>query len=360
MHSVHTINRQGAGRTGKSLRVRHVKRSFGGCQNHALPGNGGEKMDAIISYYRSLATPGDQFTTPLTKWLKAIRSGKWQGQMTVLRTEYRQNGKSKRYQWLKEGLGAPTPGGIFTYREKDQLKRASGILHADIDDMSLVQVEEASDRLRRDPHVLYLFVSPSGHGVKFGVPIPIVVSDAGYKRFYFGLELYTKEIYGLTLDPSCKDISRLCFNSYDPELHYNHNARLFTDVRDAPDTPTQDAPIAIPLPSTPPIPGWYAPNDSPRLQWAIRELQAAPLGTRNATRIRVARLIGGLIAGNQLSQSAAHLLADVAASCSKHPQKARVDIAKGLAYGYGSPIYPEQKYNRGFRSRFSAKGVANA
>ena len=36
---------------------------------------------------------------------------------------------------------------------------------------------------------------------------------------------YFLDVYGLTIDKNCKDISRMCFATYDPEIYYNQHAK---------------------------------------------------------------------------------------------------------------------------------------
>ena len=41
---------------------------------------------------------------------------------------------------------------------------------------------------------------------------------------YRAVEKHVRELTGVQIDESCKDVARLCFMSYDPELYVNENA----------------------------------------------------------------------------------------------------------------------------------------
>ena len=72
---------------------------------------------------------------------------------------------------------------------------------------------------------MYCFVSPSGDGLKVGVRIPLVPNDTTYKKYWQAIANYYQHRYGVTWDPSGKDICRLCYVSWDPDLYYNPEAQ---------------------------------------------------------------------------------------------------------------------------------------
>src|SRR5207244_10836636 len=58
-----------------------------------------------------------------------------------------------------------------------------------------------------------------------------------YKHAWQAVAEYHKHQYGITWDASGKDISRLCYVSYDPNLHSNPGARPFVVPPFEPPTP---------------------------------------------------------------------------------------------------------------------------
>ena len=301
------------------------------------------KHDVRISYYPAVNQPASQETIGLGEWLEGTRDGRWRDEVEPVRAEYRLNGKSKRYRAMKVQLPAVAVAGIFNYRGIIGFSEPSAILHGDVDGLSARRLQWARESLQADPCVLYLFASPSGVGLKFGVVIPHVADDADYKTRFWGLHRYCRRVHGIELDELCQDISRLCFVSFDPECHINPAPTLFTQTR----SPSKENanPLSSPVPLSVPTHLSLAdvPRDSRQLQWALSQVRNAPLGTRHATRLKISQLVGGWISGCQLAPEAADILSDTAAAHSDHPGQARRDISNGLGYGAARPLFPENK-----------------
>jgi len=64
-----------------------------------------------------------------------------------------------------------------------------------------------------------LFVSPSGDGLKWIIPIDI--TEATHQNFFQAIANYIREVYQLEVDKSGKDVSRACFLPHDPEAYIN-------------------------------------------------------------------------------------------------------------------------------------------
>ena len=67
-------------------------------------------------------------------------------------------------------------------------------------------------------------MSPSGNGIKALIKVPLVVHKEKYKEYYLGL---LQHFNHLNPDSSTKDMNRLCFESYDPELYLNESSDVF-------------------------------------------------------------------------------------------------------------------------------------
>jgi len=89
--------------------------------------------------------------------------------------------------------------------------------------------------------VFSVFISPSGNGLKVLVKIP---ADAENHTNYFNsLEKYFNSPY---FDKTCKNVSRVCYESFDPLLHINENSSIwdiieepeYTEVNKTRDQPT--------------------------------------------------------------------------------------------------------------------------
>ncbi len=148
-----------------------------------------------------------------------IKTGRWEKEITELRNLLRSKGK-EAYNEKKKELSAITMSGLFLQRAANSMVRYSGLIQGDID--SVENPEMLRDELSLDPHVRASFLSPSGKGVKLAIRVPD--DPEKHKESFFAAERYFLEKHGVTIDPSCKDINRICFTSFDPELKGNEDA----------------------------------------------------------------------------------------------------------------------------------------
>jgi hypothetical protein len=78
-----------------------------------------------------------------------------------------------------------------------------------------------------DDFVFASFVSPSGNGLKIFVKVSS--NKEQHKETFLKLQRYFEELLTVEIDKSGKDITRLCFMSFDPELYLNENSEVFSD-----------------------------------------------------------------------------------------------------------------------------------
>lgn len=158
------------------------------------------------------------------------------------------------YSVLKKNLPGFTFSGIFpAKRAAATLIKHSGIICIDFDLNTLhehpdypkdatkkIQVTEfniqnVKYRLSCDKYSLAVFVSPGGEGVK----VLVKINPDLHLQSFNALQQYYADRHGLTtpfFDEACKDVSRLCFMSYDPELYYNLESEIFVPE----EIPTED------------------------------------------------------------------------------------------------------------------------
>lgn len=97
------------------------------------------------------------------------------------------------------------------------------LLTLDIDKLDAEQLVKVRQDLEEDEHVFAFWLSPSGKGYKGLVPLDYGDADIEDKVYWHReafkqLEKYFGEKYGIELDIHCKDVPRLCFVSYDPNI----------------------------------------------------------------------------------------------------------------------------------------------
>lgn len=164
--------------------------------------------------------------------IEAIRTGgkKLRGQVEEIRAtmqrELAEHGDEKRAKRAIDPLKRQIPGvlwsGQFSQRANDKLVLHSGLLCADLDSLN-GELSAVREKLSDSPHLWTLFKSPSGDGLKAVFRVPAAV--AKHAGSFRAIEQHVKQLTGVQIDQACKDVARLCFLSYDPELIHKANAR---------------------------------------------------------------------------------------------------------------------------------------
>lgn len=153
-----------------------------------------------------------------------IVNGKWKS----LIDNYRRETDKQIKEELKIMLPCVTFSGTFKYRSAANIEEYTGIVNIDIDKITR-NLKEIKQELRLDPKVAGFFESPS-HGIK--IQFETNCSAENHKEIAFPVvREYVEKTYNLEVDPSGKDLSRLCFISYDPEAYWNpYNEIIQIDV----------------------------------------------------------------------------------------------------------------------------------
>jgi putative DNA primase/helicase len=161
---------------------------------------------------------------PLANVLHAFQNGTYQAQIEKLRPIYHQYGKeSAAYKKAKNTLPHVAFNGIYRYLSKDGFMASSGLIQGDHDDLNDVAGLRA--RYADDPHCVYAFVSPSGAGLKVGIRVvPLPIDTDTYRTAWVYVASHYQKLFGVTWDKACKDVSRTCFVSWDPDLYVNYDA----------------------------------------------------------------------------------------------------------------------------------------
>lgn len=155
----------------------------------------------------------------VTQCLDEIRRGIYAPQITTLRAAETQEQRRE----LKKKLPAVTWAGKFSRRNKKNITAYSGLICLDIDHVGTDKLQAIREGLSHNPYVLSFFVSPSGNGLKILFRAPDL-DPALHEQRFTALSASIARSYGVEYDPTGKDICRLCFLSFDPDLYYNEAA----------------------------------------------------------------------------------------------------------------------------------------
>ena len=200
-------------------------------------------MSEIVTIFRNIRETETPFHRSVKFVLDRIKDGSSKDLVTRIRKE---TDKANRNE-LKKELPAVCFSGQFNKRLDSAILEHSGFICLDFDGYGTKKDMKAErDRLTKDRYVYSVFTSPSGNGLKALVRIP---QDADNHINYFNA--LEKHFNSEHFDKTCKNLSRVCYESFDPLIHVNEDSELWTGIverdyvevevkRDAPTIPITD------------------------------------------------------------------------------------------------------------------------
>ena len=164
-------------------------------------------------------------TVPIEQIVTEIKEGTYKNQITYLRKSLEQ-GKMEPYEKAKKALLAFTPSGVFKGgRKLEYLQNYNQLIVLDIDKVEKNKLVEIKQKAIQLSTTYVAFISPSNNGLKLFIKAS--THQEQHKNTYnIVKEFYEKELE-VEIDKSGKDITRLCFYSYDPEIYFNSLAEIF-------------------------------------------------------------------------------------------------------------------------------------
>jgi len=104
----------------------------------------------------------------------------------------------------------------------------TGFITLDFDNIENIQ--ELTEKLKELPYVFFMFISPSGKGIKVFICVdPLPKDDNEHKIAWECLKKKVEDDvqFKVAVDKQCKNINRLCYLAHDPNPYANRNADLF-------------------------------------------------------------------------------------------------------------------------------------
>ncbi len=167
----------------------------------------------MVTIFSKITDVENPFYKEVDEVLLSFKNGSNKSKIDLVRSE---TDKEKRNK-LKSELKSICFSGEFSRRSAKNIIRHSGFACLDFDD-----VDDAvclRDSLQDNEYIYSAFISPSGNGVKALVKVPKDIQN--YKKYYEAI----CETFDSTLDTKTKDISRVCYESFDADLFINHNSK---------------------------------------------------------------------------------------------------------------------------------------
>lgn len=174
--------------------------------------------------------------------------------------------------------------GTFSSRRDDDIFEHSNFIVIDLDH---VDTESVKRQLGTDEYVFACWVSPSGNGIKALVRI---TNAERHEDHFRALEKYFEKTYGLEVDGTGKNLSRACFESYDPELIVQMEARPFSAFI------TEHEKTKVEVNED------YVFTDYMKLNLAARMVRRAEDGHRHNDLLKASILCGGYISAGRMEE----------------------------------------------------------
>jgi hypothetical protein len=176
----------------------------------------------MITIFQDIKSTSTPFFKPIDVILNRIRDGKSKDLVMGIRKE---KDKTQR-NILKQSLPAVCFSGTFNKREDKALIEHSGFICLDFDGYSTTkEMNEDKKRIAADRYTYSVFVSPSGNGLKVIVKIP--KDPENHKNYFNSLEKHFDSKY---FDKTSKNISRVCYESYDVDIFINQESDVWDTI----------------------------------------------------------------------------------------------------------------------------------
>ena len=128
---------------------------------------------------------------------------------------------------FKKTLPAYAVAGLFGNGVTNkQFKSSSGLFLVDIDKLiDSEEVNKVKQTLAGIPSVAFTFISPGALGLKAAFRIsPTFISNDTSHTVFKVIAAWLTDEFAIEVDATCKDISRKCFVSHDPDIYVNEQA----------------------------------------------------------------------------------------------------------------------------------------
>jgi hypothetical protein len=173
-------------------------------------------MVTVFAHIKEVENP---FFDEIINVLNSLKDGSNKDKIETLR---KIQDKDKR-NVAKSKLKSICFSGEFSYRSAKNCIKHSGFACLDFDDVGTHDDAVClRNSLQDNEFVFSAFISPSDNGVKAIVKIPAEINN--HKKYYEAL----CETFDSKLDLKTKDISRVCYESYDPDLFINEKSKTWT------------------------------------------------------------------------------------------------------------------------------------
>jgi len=177
-----------------------------------------------VTIFKSIKDTDTPFFRDVHKVLERIKEGATKDVVKRIRAEKR---KAERNE-IKKQLPAICFSGTFSKRLDTAIIEHSGLVCLDFDGYSKQkELLQDKENFTKSKYVFSVFISPSGTGLKVLVKIP--ADHENHANYFNSLEKHFNSVY---FDKTSKNLSRVCYESYDPLIYVNNNSSTWTVIEE--------------------------------------------------------------------------------------------------------------------------------
>ena len=181
-------------------------------------------MTYNVTIFKNIRDTDTPFFRDVRTILERIKDGATKELVKKIRSESR---KAERNE-IKKQLPAICFSGKFNKRSDSSLIEHSGLICLDFDGyQKQKELLQDKENLSKSKYVFSVFISPSGNGLKVLVKIPN--DPENHVNYFNSLEKHFESPY---FDKTSKNLSRVCYESYDPLIHVNENSSIWDKIEE--------------------------------------------------------------------------------------------------------------------------------
>lgn len=272
----------------------------------------------IVTIYKNIRETKDGKFISIDKALERVKDGSSRSKVYLIRGSKDKKQRSK----LKSELPSVCFSGTFSSRTDKALIEHSGFVVLDFD--GIKNIKKKKLEISKDEYTYAVWVSPSGNGLKALIKIP--KDKDKHENYYLALiDKYPE------LDTTSKNISRVCYESFDSEIYINKNSKIWDEQKE--DFQKKE------------IKTVNTKTNYSKVENVLNIVRNAADNEKHIELLKASRLAGGFISGGYVDENEIiRLLESEISLRADDLTAAKVTIKKGIEHGKREPIQDEPKY----------------
>ena len=194
-------------------------------KNNGLENRTLEQKEGLCSYYENVRS-NRNVVVKLVDFVNAIRSGRWKKQVEAFRQKEAEGDKGGANKIKCAMPGLVVAGVCEGGHSKENFRSFSGYLMIDVDHYQ-GDIRMLLGQLKALPWVKAGWVSISGEGIKVIACVETTTQYEYEQLAYPIVARYISRLLEVPVDMRCKDLSRTCFASHDPEAFYKEECEAY-------------------------------------------------------------------------------------------------------------------------------------